>query len=134
MHINRSSRSFSPDEHRTIPAHCNFSIDLVLMFRDPNVFERPDDFWPERFAKGAQPTLDAAGPYAYCPFSAGTRNCIGQKFAMLEMKSTLAQVLRAFEVLPGGPAPIVVNELILRSANGMQMRLERRAAASRGSE
>lgn len=113
------------DEHRVIPAHSNFSINLLVMFRDPNVFERPLDFWPERFELHNE-RLEAAGAYAYCPFSAGTRNCIGQKFAMLEMKSTLAKVLMHYELSAGGPELVIVNELILRSTTGMHVRLTER--------
>lgn len=94
------------------------------MFRDPKVFENPEEFRPERFALDS--TMENTNPYAYIPFSAGSRNCIGQKFAMLEMKSTISKILRNFELLPEGEDPIPLMELILRSKNGIQLGLKPR--------
>lgn len=45
----------------------------------PKVFPNPDQFLPERFAEGESGGVQARNPYAYIPFSAGPRNCIGQK-------------------------------------------------------
>lgn len=114
---------FILDDRFTIPANTNFTINLFLMFRDPVVFSDPDTFRPDRFIQSS--TIET-NPYAYIPFSAGSRNCIGQKFAMLEMKSSISKVLRHFELLPAGEEPIPLMELILRSMNGIQLGLKPR--------
>lgn len=49
----------------------------------------------------------------------------GQKFAMLEMKSTISRILRNFEVLPAVPEHnlILISEAVLKSKNGMMVKL-----------
>ena len=93
------------------------------MARDPQYFKDPDVFIPERFL------LDNSNhnTFAYIPFSAGPRNCIGQKFAMLEMKSTISKVLRHFEIaLADGYEPTLVYAIILKPSNGVKIRLSPR--------
>jgi cytochrome P450 family 4 len=45
------------------PANANYNLSLFLMFRDPSIFENPDEFIPERFLKNLP-------PFAFIPFSA----------------------------------------------------------------
>lgn len=113
---------FSTDE-KLIPKGSSVGIAPILMARDPKIFPDPDSFKPERFL------IDSVlqNPYAYIPFSAGPRNCIGQKFAMLEMKSTISKVLRNFEIkLADDFEPQLVAEIILRPSNGIKLKLSPR--------
>lgn len=47
----------------------------------------------------------------------------GQKFAMLELKVTLAALVRRFKILPGNGEPQPCGDLILKSQNGLQVKL-----------
>lgn len=66
------------------------------MGRQEELFPEPNTFKPERFEMDY--TANKRSPYAFIPFSAGPRNCIGQKFAMLEIKTVLANVLRHYKL------------------------------------
>ena len=70
-------------------------IFTYLLHRNETVWKNPELFLPERFLDNAV-ELDSAPKhtFAFIPFSAGPRNCIGQKFAMMEQKIGLSKVLR----------------------------------------
>ncbi|XP_065086960.1 cytochrome P450 4c21-like [Ochlerotatus camptorhynchus] len=57
--------------------------------------DEPERFDPERFRPEA---VRERHPYAYLPFSAGFRNCIGSRYAMNSLKTMLTRLLMAFEV------------------------------------
>ncbi|XP_073841181.1 cytochrome P450 4d8-like [Musca autumnalis] len=108
----------------TIPAGTEFILNIFLALNDPKFIKDPEVFRPERFA-------DISPEYNFnsIPFSAGPRNCIGQKFAMYEMKLSLAKILHNFELLPmGEPVQPTVN-IVLRSVNGMQLAMKKRSLA-----
>ncbi|XP_068140567.1 cytochrome P450 4e3 [Drosophila tropicalis] len=133
-----------------VPKHTTLNVAIVLLGYNDRVFKEPHLFRPERFEE------EKPGPFEYVPFSAGPRNCIGQKFALLEIKTAISKVIRTFKVLPavaeleskdgylntylGLPHgerqkreanrhkydPILSAVLTLKSENGLHLRLKER--------
>src|ERR1051326_1750112 len=70
---------------QTIPAGSEVMILINQLHKDPSQFPQPELFNPDRFL--AENCIDRH-PYAFIPFSAGPRNCLGMKYAMVQMKTT----------------------------------------------
>ncbi|BFF97767.1 cytochrome P450 4d8 [Drosophila madeirensis] len=104
-----------------IPAGSEVLLGIYGIQRLPSAFPQVEEFIPERHENG-----ERFAPFTFIPFSAGPRNCIGQKFALLEMKMMLAKIVREYELLPlGEPVECVIN-IVLRSATGFQLGMRRR--------
>nr|CAD7574993.1 unnamed protein product [Timema californicum] len=107
----------------TLPKGANVTIVNIIMHRDASLFPDPEKFDPERFSPE---NSQGRHPYQYVPFSAGPRNCVGQKFAMLEMKTEVSKVLRSYKLLPGSTTnkmEELVSELVLKNENGIRIRI-----------
>lgn len=62
-----------------IPKGTTVTVLAYMMHRDPKFFPEPESFIPERFDVGNK----FSSPFAYVPFSAGPRNCIGELLVSL---------------------------------------------------
>jgi cytochrome P450 len=109
--------------HR-IPAGAAVLIVPWLLHRKPSLWENPDRFDPERFA----PERASSRPrFAYMPFGAGPRICIGAAFAMAEAVLILATIAQRYRLRLKPGHPVVPQGLItLRPRYGLRMFLERR--------
>jgi cytochrome P450 len=90
--------------------------------RDPDVFEQPEAFRPERFLEGKPPA-------SFIPFGAGTRMCIGAGFARLELRLLLATIARRW-ALHSEPDQQVepLARVTLSPKGGLPLRVQSRAS------
>ncbi|XP_033748762.1 cytochrome P450 4F6-like isoform X1 [Pecten maximus] len=94
-----------------IPANNQITILIDAMNHREDVWKDPETFRPDRFLDDS-----SRDPYSFVPFSAGPRNCIGQNFAMNEIKVALAKLVKRFRLLPDNDhTPVLSYEGILRS-------------------
>ena len=100
-------------------------IVVYELHRDTSVFSNPDKFNPDNFLPE---NCHGRHPYAYIPFSAGPRNCIGQKFAILEEQSVISAILRKYRIEAVNRREDVqlLCDLVLRPKDGLIVRLHKR--------
>lgn len=72
----------------------NFFISIWNYHHDPKYFPEPQRFDPDRFNEENRKNID---PDTYLPFGIGPRNCIGSRFALLELKTMFYFLLLNFE-------------------------------------
>ncbi|XP_073499277.1 cytochrome P450 3A29-like isoform X1 [Phyllobates terribilis] len=92
----------------TIPKDMVTVIPVFVLHRDPELWPDSEDFRPERFSKENRETQD---PYTFLPFGAGPRNCIGMRFAMINMKSVISLILQnfSFRTCKDTPIPLEID-------------------------
>lgn len=99
-------------------------ISPYALHRDPNHWEEPERFDPDRFLGDRR---EAIPRYAYLPFGGGPRVCIGNNFALMEGQLILATVAQRFRLRLVPDQQVEPEALVtLRPRHGIQMRLEAR--------
>lgn len=85
-----------------VPRGCQLMFWLPHVHRNAALFPAPDVFDPDRFRPEAS---RGRHPFAFVPFSAGPRNCVGQRYAVMFLKAAVAALVPRvrFEVPVGGP-------------------------------
>jgi cytochrome P450 len=99
-------------------------ISPYVLHRHRLLWDRPDAFDPGRFLGAARSGIDR---FAYLPFGAGPRTCIGSAFALQEATIVLAMIAKHFSFdLKPGHAVWPLLRVTLRPANGLPMTIRRR--------
>lgn len=103
----KSSYTLNPGDELWIP--------IYAIHRDPRFFTDPDIFDPERFNNENKEKIK---PFTYMPFGLGPRKCIGSRFALMETKIVLIQLLSEFnfKVISKTPIPIQITKKTLNMA------------------
>ncbi|KAG5670298.1 hypothetical protein PVAND_000574 [Polypedilum vanderplanki] len=121
--FSRSLKSEFISNGYSFPENSTVVLSPYFMGRDEKLFPDPLKFDPSRFDDEKNIRL-----FSFVPFSAGPRNCIGQKYAMLEMKSIISKLVRNFEIAirKENKEPQIYAQLTLQSTNGINLSLKPR--------
>ena len=104
-----------------IPKGATVMVAVYFLHRHPEFWSEPERFDPERWLPGRGEPRHA---FAYLPFGLGGRRCVGEDFALLEVRTVLARLLQHFRIEVDPQHPVVARpELTLKPAHGVRLRL-----------
>lgn len=111
-----------------VPAGATVVVATYKLHRQESIYPNPSKFDPDNFLPERQANRHY---YAFVPFSAGPRSCVGRKYAMLKLKVILSTVLRQFRVYSDMTEEQfrLQADIILKREEGFQIRLEPRKAS-----
>lgn len=109
----------------TIPAGATVVIGVMGMHRRKDIYENPKKFDPDNFLPERTQNRNY---YSYIPFSAGPRNCVGRKYAMLKLKILLSTICRNYRLLSNLTEAdfVLQGDIILKRTDGFRIRIEPR--------
>jgi cytochrome P450 family 6 len=96
IHFCAATRDYKiADSNLTIPKGSSVMIPVLGFHRDPDIYEEPLKFMPERFESSTTGNGNSEGLF-YTPFGGGPRNCIGMRLGKLAIKLGLALIMWKF--------------------------------------
>jgi cytochrome P450 len=123
-----SRTAIGPDQLCGVPIKAGALVAIApyVLHRHRTLWDRPDVFDPGRFLNGGREKIDR---YAYLPFGAGARICIGATFALQEATLVLASIMKHFilELAPGHAVRPILR-VTLRLQGGLPMIVRSREA------
>jgi cytochrome P450 len=120
----KALRDFEVSGYR-IPAGTNIIVSQWVLHRDPRLYPDPERFDPERWRE------EVAGrrslpKFAYLPFGAGPRVCVGASLALTESALVLATLIERFRFSLASAGPVkAFPSVTLRPRQGLRLRVER---------
>ena len=112
----------------TFPPGTGSQILIYCVHRNPDIWDKPNEFIPERWAEDS---IDDIPKYAYIPFGGGPRICIGNSFATMEANLLLATIAQRYRLhLIDGVEIVPQPYITMFPRDGLPMRLEARVPAS----
>ncbi|KAL8516765.1 hypothetical protein ACS0TY_015142 [Phlomoides rotata] len=114
-----------------VDAGQDIMISVYNVHHSAQVWERADEFIPERFDLDGPVPNETNTDYRFIPFSGGPRKCVGDQFALLEAIVALAVVLQhlTFDLIPDQAIGMTTGATI-HTTNGLYMKLSQRQTAS----
>ena len=107
-----------------IPKGGHVLVSPYILHRHPKIWPDPEKFDPNRFTPEAEAQRHR---YSYIPFSAGARNCIGDKLGMAEMLGHMGFLAQQFDMEWLADKPITLEPQVnLRPKYPIMMRLKQR--------
>ena len=118
MFIRQATAGFRLGGH-DLPADTGFIVSPLITHRQPEIYEEPLRFNPERW------TRITPSPYEYMPFGAGPRLCIGMGFAAQTLRIVLPMLLSrfSFELVDGATVSRKVQGITMGPKHGLPMRV-----------
>ena len=107
----------------TIYKGTDIGLGIGAIHKHEKFWKDPEDFNPYRFTEALN-----RNPYSYVPFSAGPRNCIGQRFATLESKICIFYVLKNYNLIAIQERKDIefTAETVAKSKNGLLIKFVKR--------
>lgn len=80
------------------PAGCEVGVAPYTIHHNPEYWDDPSTYRPERWLHSAEDKEKWGGAPPYLPFSTGPRSCIGKPLALAQIMLTVAQLLYQFDI------------------------------------